>query len=156
MRADYEAGFVELNSLSGTVTSPCGTIIANATVTLTTRSGAEINTTQTDSTGHYAFAGVSPDYYDINATKLGYWPDTNPVTITAGDPKTADISLCQKGDLNTNSGPADAGDLAMMADATAAGTSDETYDLDGDGIPADAADLTLLKDVSVGVVAVLE
>ncbi len=45
----------------------------------------------------------------------------------------------------------DAGDLAMMADATEAGTSDETYDLDGDGNPADEADLTLLKDVSVGV-----
>ena len=58
---------------------------------------------------------------------------------------------CQKGDLNTNSEPAVAGDLAMMADATAAGTSDETYDLDGDGNPADEADLTLLKDVSVGV-----
>jgi len=47
------------------------------------------------------------------------------------------------------------GNLAMMADATAAGTSDVTYDLDGDGNPADEADLTLLKDVSVGV-AVLE
>jgi hypothetical protein len=39
----------------------------------------------------------------------------------------------------------------MMADATKAGTSDVTYDLDGDGNPADEADLTLLKDVSVGV-----
>jgi len=28
----------------------------------------------------------------------------------------------------------------MMADATAAGTSDETYDLDGDGDPADEND----------------
>jgi len=43
------------------------------------------------------------------------------------------------------------GDLAMMVDATAVGTSDVTYDLDGDGNPADAADLTLLRDVSVGV-----
>jgi len=30
VRADYEAGFVELNSLSGTVARPCGTNIANA------------------------------------------------------------------------------------------------------------------------------
>jgi len=42
--------------------------------------------------------------------------------------------------LNTNSEPADAGDLAMMADATAAGTSDVTYDLDGDGNPANEND----------------
>jgi len=44
----------------------------------------------------------------------------------------------------------------MVADATEAGTSDVTYDLDGDGNPADADDLRLLKNVSVGVVAELE
>jgi len=125
----------------------CG--IAN--VALTTIEGTEIKTTQTDSTGHYAFADVSPGDYDITATKFGYWSNTNNVTVTAEAPKTADIVLCQKGDLNTNSEPADAGDLAMMADATAAGTSDETYDLDGDDNPADENDLTLLKNVSVGV-----
>ena len=43
----------------------------------------------------------------------------------------------------------------MMTDATKAGTSDMTYDLNGDGNPADEDDLTLLKMVSVGV-AVLE
>ena len=43
----------------------------------------------------------------------------------------------------------------MMADATKAGTSDVTYDLNGDGNPANENDLTLLKMVSVGV-AVLE
>ena len=125
----------------------CG--IAN--VALTTIEGTEIKTTQTDSTGHYAFAGVDADYYDITATKFGYWSNTNNVTVTAEAPKTADIVLCQKGDYNTNGEPADAGDLAMMANATAAGTSDTTYDLDGDGNPADEADLTLLKNVSVGV-----
>ena len=79
-----------------------------ATVTLTTIEGTEINTTQTDSTGHYEFTDVTLDFYDINATKLGYWPDTNNVTVTAGEPKTADIVLCQKGDLNTNGDQADA------------------------------------------------
>jgi len=58
---------------------------------------------------------------------------------------------CQKGDLNTNGGPADAGDLAMMADATEAGTSDVRYDLNNNGVQADEDDLRLLKDVSVGV-----
>ena len=85
------------------------------------------------------------------ATKLGYWPNTNPVTVTVSEPATADIVISQKGDLNTNSEPADAGDLAMMADATEAGTSDVTYDLDGNGELADASDLGMLKDVPVGV-----
>ena len=83
---------------------------------------------------------LSLPHYNINATKHGYWPDSNPVTVNASEPATADIVLCQKGDFNTNSESADAGDLAMMADATAAGTSDETYDLDGDGDPADEND----------------
>jgi 3-dehydroquinate synthase class II len=156
IQADYEAGLNgTANTLSGTVTSPDLKGIANATVTLTTVEGTEINTTQTDSSGNYAFAGVDAGYYDITATKCSYWPNTNNVTVTAEAPTTANIVLCQKGDLNTNSEPADAGDLAMMADATKAGTSDGTYDLDGDGNPANEADLTLLKDVSVGV-AVLE
>ncbi len=43
----------------------------------------------------------------------------------------------------------------MMADATEAGTSDVTYDLNNNGVQADEDDLRLLKDVSVGV-AVLE
>ncbi len=34
----------------------------------------------------------------------------------------------------------------MMTDATKAGTSDMTYDLNGDGNPADEDDLTLLKN----------
>ena len=38
----------------------------------------------------------------------------------------------------------------MMADATAAGTSDVTYDLNNNGVQADEDDLTLLKNVSVG------
>ncbi len=41
------------------------------------------------------------------------------------------------------------GDLAMMADAKTAGTSDVTYDLNGDGEQADASDLPMLKDASV-------
>ena len=43
----------------------------------------------------------------------------------------------------------DAGDL-MMKDATVAGTSDATYELDSNGVHADEDDLTLLKNASVG------
>ena len=98
------------------------------------------------------FTYIPPDFYNLTATRHGYWPDSDPVTVTAEEPKTADISLCQKGDYNNNSGPADAGDLAMMADATVNATlQDWTYDLDNNGVQADADDLRLLKDVSVGV-----
>ncbi len=102
------------------------------------------------------FTDVAPDLYSITATKHGCWPDSDPVTVNAEEPATADIVLCQKGDLNTNSEQADAGNLAKMADATVNTTlRDWTYDLNGDGNLADEDDLTLLKNVSVGE-AVLE
>jgi len=43
------------------------------------------------------------------------------------------------------------GDLAMMADAPEAGTSDVTYDLDNNGVQADEDDLTLQENIAVGV-----
>ena len=131
--------------------APDSTGIAGASVTLATLEGTVINTTQTDSTGYYAFAEVSPGDYDITATKPRFWSDSDPVTVTTGEPTTADIMLCMIYDFNSNSGPADAGDLVMMEDATEAGTSDATYDLNGNGELADEDDLRLLKDVSVGV-----
>ncbi len=156
VRADYEAGLNSpAKSLTGTVTGPDSAVIAGATVTLATIEGTIINTTQTDSTGHYVFSDVAPDFYNITATKHGYWPDSDPVTVTAEEPTTADVMLCMIYDFNSNSGPADAGDLAMMADATAAGTSDGTYDLNGNGELADASDLAMLKDASVGVIELL-
>jgi len=151
IQADYEAGSVELNTLSGTVTSPSGTNIANATVTVTTRSGTEINTTQTDSTGYYAFANVSPGFCNITATKRSYWSNTNNVTVTADEPTTADIVLCRKGDLNTNSETADAGDLLMMTyAATGSLTPDRKFDLNGNGEFADAGDRLMLEDAAAG------
>ncbi len=129
---------------------PDSTGLAGATVTLATLEGTVINTTQTDSTGHYEFADVSPGFYNLTATKLGYWPDSDPVTVTADTPKTADILLCMIYDFNTNSGPADAGDLVMMEDATVNTTlRDRTYDLNNNGELADASDLAMLKDASV-------
>ncbi len=86
MRADYEAGLNSTaNSLTGTV-GPDSAGIAGASVTLATLEGAVINTTQTDSSGHYVFSDVSPGYYNLTVTKLGYWPDSDPVTVTAEEP----------------------------------------------------------------------
>ena len=88
--------------------------------------------------------------YNLTATKHGYWPDSDPVTVTAGESATADVMLCMIYDFNTNGGPADAGDLVMMEDATVNTiTPDWTYDLNNNGELADASDLAMLKDASV-------
>ena len=79
-------------------------VIAN--VTLATLEGAVI--AQTDINGHYAFSDVSPGFYNLTATKHGYWPDSDPVNVTAGELTSAVIMLCMIYDFNSNSGPADA------------------------------------------------
>ena len=151
IQADYEAGLNgTANSLSGTVTSLNSTGLVDATVTLATMEGDVINSTLTDSTGHYEFTDVSPSDYNITATKPRFWYNFSVITVNASVPTTADIVLGMKGDFNNNGDQADAGDLVMMEDAKEAGTSDVTYDLNGDGNPADEDDLTLLKHVSVG------
>ncbi len=60
-------------------------------------------------------------------------------------------------DFNTNSGPADAGDLVMIEDASVGNLiPDGSYDLNGNGVQADANDLAMLKDASVAGVDGLE
>ncbi len=153
MRADYEAGFVELNFLSGTVTDLDSAGIAGANVTLTNPEGTEINTTQTDSIGHYAFKAVAPGFYNLTATKRSYWLDSNPVNVTAEAPTTVDISLCQKGDLNTNSEQADA-NRRLSKDGRCNSKHNPTgLDIrpEQQRCTGDEEDLTLLKNVSLGV-----
>ena len=54
--------------------------VANAIATLAILSETEIAPKRGDSTGNYEFADVTPDYYNLTATKRSYWPDSCPVT----------------------------------------------------------------------------
>jgi len=73
-----------------------------------------MNTAQTNINGNYKFAEVTADFYNLTATKRGYWLDSDPVTATTGEPTTADIVLCRKGNLNTNCGQVDDDDLTLQ------------------------------------------
>ena len=75
-----------------------------------------IATTRTDSSGNYALTDNPPDYYSLTASKPRYRPDS--VNATADNTTTANILLCLIYDFNCNGGPADAGDLAMMGNAS--------------------------------------
>ena len=146
VRADYEAGFEELNSVSGT--SPCGTNIANATVTLATLEGDLIYTTQTDSTGNYTFTDISAGTYNLTVTKPRFWP-VNTITVTTGN--TENVMLWLKGDLNRNGTQADYGDLVMMNyAATGRLIPDWKFDLNGNGDLADAGDVLMLEEAAAG------
>jgi len=78
------------------------------------------------------------------------------VTVNAGETVTANCALWRKGDLNNNGISADAGDLAMMKDASVGKlTADWKYDLNTNGLFADAGDQAMMKDASVGKIELL-
>ena len=92
----------------GTVTSPDSAGIPGATVTLATLEEIVMNTAQTNINGNYKFTDVASGYYHLTS-KHGYWPDSDTVTVSAGENTNADIMLCMIYDFKNNSGPADAG-----------------------------------------------
>jgi len=113
VQADYEAGLNgPAKSLIGTVTpSPNSAEIAGANVTLATLEGIEIASTTIN--GNYKFTEVASCSYHLTS-KPGYWPDSDPVTVTTEEPSTADLLLCRKGDLNNNGDLADEDNLTLQ------------------------------------------
>jgi len=135
--------------LSSTVTTWDSIGIANAFATLNTLAGAEISTTQTDSTGTYAFTDISAGTYNLTVTKPRFWPAANNITVTTGN--TENVMLWLKGDLNLNGTQADSGDLLMMGyAATSRLIPDWKFNLNGNGDLADAGDLLMLEEAAAG------
>ena len=58
--------------VSGVVTDPSGAAVPNATVTLEQHATGLKQTTQTDSTGRYAFPAVDPSDYTVKFSAQGF------------------------------------------------------------------------------------
>jgi len=146
-------------TVSGTITSTNdGTGVSGVTVNLTLNStGTVIASTTTDGNGDYTFTNVSPGEYTLTASKIRFWSNSMCVTVNAaGEFVTVNCALWLKGDLNNNGISADAGDCAMMKDASVGMiTADWRYDLNTNGIFADAGDQAMMKDASVGKIELL-
>jgi hypothetical protein len=138
-------------SIRGTIIYACNGALGIADVTVNlTQDGSVIASTTTDGNGNYTFTDVTPGEYYVNASKSRLWDNSTSVMI-AGGTVTADMTLLLKGDLNNNCLQADAGDVAMMKDASVGKIpSDWRFDLNGNGIFADAGDVAMMKDASVG------
>ena len=143
-------------TVSGTISSAStGTGISGVTVDLTL-DGTVIASTTTDSSGDYMFINVAPGEYTVTASKARFWATSTSVTVSSGETVTANQALWLKGDLNNNGAAADAGDLAMMKDASLGSfTPDWKYDLNTDGAFANAGDQAMMKDASVGNIELL-
>jgi len=105
-------------AVSGTITYTHNEIgISEVTVNLT-RNGTVIASTTTDSSGVYLMADVTPGEYTLTASKTRFWSDSTSVTVNAGASTILNSALWLKGDLNNSGIAADAGDRAMMKDAS--------------------------------------
>ena len=158
MRRDFTTGPAPNGALSGTITSTNdGTGISGVTVNLTLNStGTVVASTTTDSSGDYTFTNVTPGEYTLTTSKIKFWSESTSVTVNAGEFVTVNSALWLKGDLNNNGISADAGDRAMMKDASVGKiTADWRYDLNTNGISADAGDRAMMKDASVGKIELL-
>jgi hypothetical protein len=140
-----------VSGTSGTITyTNNGTGIVGVAVNLS-QGGSVIASTTTDSTGNYIITGLALGAYTLTASKIRFWSNSTSATVTSGETVTVHRALWLKGDLNNNGIAADAGDLAMMIDASVGKiTPDWRYDLNLNGILADAGDQAMLKDASVG------
>lgn len=145
-------------AVSGTITSTNdGTGVSGVTVNLTLNStGTVIASTTTGSSGDYTFTNLTPGEYTLTASKIRFWSDSTSVTVNAGEFVTVNSALWRKGDLNNNGISADAGDRAMMKDASVGKlTADWRYDLNTNGLFADVGDQAMMKDASVGEIELL-
>jgi TonB-linked SusC/RagA family outer membrane protein len=87
--ASPAAGQGAAGVVQGTVRGETGSPLADVTVSVVgTRLGA---ITRAD--GHYTIGGVAAGTYQVRATRIGYAAHEAPVTVTAGQPATADFTL---------------------------------------------------------------
>jgi hypothetical protein len=81
-----DPGKTGTGSLSGTVLDTNRDVLQGARVTLTGRSGAAIQTTETGSNGQFAFKGLLPDVYKLTVTAAGMSTFTSPqIPLQAGE-----------------------------------------------------------------------
>lgn len=104
-------------TLSGTVTSAAdGQALNNAKVF------AGPVSTQTDTEGHYSLVFPLGGEVSVKATKDGYKPSTQAVTLTAGQASTLDFSLAKSDDEPNNDEENDENEAAVRGKVTDAAT----------------------------------
>jgi len=87
----------------------------------------------------------------INLSKPRVWQNTAIITVEAGETKTVSRIPWKKDNFNNNGNVTEAGDLAMMKDASVFKIdADLKYDLNANGIYADAGDSAMLRDAAAG------
>lgn len=81
-------------SITGTVQSDGGTLLAQATISLLkAKDSSRVRSTNTDSVGHFTLVDILPGRYLLSATSVGFQPTFTPVAVAAGSPQATGLVL---------------------------------------------------------------
>jgi len=117
LRAQYRA------SLQGTVTDPQGKVIADATVTLTSKETNISKAVTTSGSGVYAITGLAPGTYTLTVDKAGFAKQVlDNIPVLSEQSQSQDISLQVSGTTAAVTVSAGAGPVIETQTATISGT----------------------------------
>ena len=116
--------------MRGVVTDPAGAVIPHAQITATSDNGQTSNA-ETDASGAYQVRGLAPGAYTVSATSPGFAVSTSTVTVSSGQPRTANIKMQiqteqQQVEVGAEPGPT----LSVSADSNASSLVLTGKDLD--------------------------
>ena len=80
-------------SITGKVTDPQGSAVANAAVSLVADDGKLVQQKATGTDGQFRFNGVTPGKYTLKLNVAGFDPVNQPRVVRDGEPVTVDIQL---------------------------------------------------------------
>jgi len=80
-------------SITGKVTNPQGSAVANAAVSLVADDGKLVQQKATGTDGQFRFNGVTPGKYTLKLNVAGFDPVNQPRVVRDGEPVTVDIQL---------------------------------------------------------------
>lgn len=102
-------------SVSGTVTNSSGAAVAGAKVSAKNLASGQSSETQTDAQGRYSFVNLAPGQYEITVSPEHAVAKTVTVTLRAGAPETANVTI--SGNF-ANPGEPSLGDLGFTPQQT--------------------------------------
>ena len=88
-------------TLSGTVTNPSGTVMADVKISVKSVSSGQITETQTNSSGLYTVPNLTPGDYEVSVSADGFSAGAAKVTLAPGATAKADVTLTNAGGAPT-------------------------------------------------------
>ena len=87
----------DLGSISGIITDASGAVIANASITVTSKATGAQRVTTSNAKGEYAVTQLNPSDYTVSVTATGFGTTTQDFTLTVGSQRAISVKLAVAG-----------------------------------------------------------